>query len=275
MSSEVIKKRGRPRKVSLDPSALETAEAIKKTTGRTAATPSKLSSGTTRTSESTSSVRKPRRRAAAAASSMTTPTPLPNPAAAKSPTTASPSAILNALHNRTSNSPPPPPPPASSPTSLLQNPTPLSYKPTAPLSSSTPPRAKPTSKTTGPLPSTPSSTSPPPSPPPEAKPTPVRPPISALNASIVSQISARAGARSSAAAADRRELPPNYKPVARKVTLVIVALPIAVVTSWVLYQRLVKGEERKLLVQPAPTMGEIEDASARQEGGGKPLGRVD
>ncbi|PSS15257.1 hypothetical protein M430DRAFT_29245 [Amorphotheca resinae ATCC 22711] len=45
-------------------------------------------------------------------------------------------------------------------------------------------------------------------------------------------------------------LPSNYKSVANKVTMVIVAMPILLVTSWVLYERLVLGEERKLLVQP-------------------------
>jgi len=32
-------------------------------------------------------------------------------------------------------------------------------------------------------------------------------------------------------------LPEKYRPAARKITLALVALPIAIVTSWVLYQR--------------------------------------
>jgi len=59
-------------------------------------------------------------------------------------------------------------------------------------------------------------------------------PVAALNSTIVSQISSRAGARPGRPPTN---LPANYKSVARRVTLTIVALPIAIVTSWVLYQR--------------------------------------
>ncbi|KAA8894001.1 hypothetical protein FN846DRAFT_904893 [Sphaerosporella brunnea] len=44
-----------------------------------------------------------------------------------------------------------------------------------------------------------------------------------------------------------QELPAKYKSAERKVRTAIVALPIAIVTSWVLYNRLIKGEERKTL----------------------------
>jgi len=82
--------------------------------------------------------------------------------------------------------------------------------------------------------------------------------------SIVSQISSRAGARPGRPPTD---LPANYKPVARRVTLAIVALPIAIVTSWVLYQRLILGEERKHLVRPGMTMVE-ESPSMKETSGG-------
>ncbi|OJD36778.1 uncharacterized protein BKCO1_900074 [Diplodia corticola] len=37
----------------------------------------------------------------------------------------------------------------------------------------------------------------------------------------------------------------RYKPAARRWTMAIVAMPIAIVTSWALYDRLVLGKERK------------------------------
>ncbi|KAI5844528.1 hypothetical protein DFP73DRAFT_584966 [Morchella snyderi] len=49
------------------------------------------------------------------------------------------------------------------------------------------------------------------------------------------------------------ELPSKYKPAERRVRVMIIALPIAIVTSWVLWNRLVKGEERKVLVRNPPT----------------------
>ncbi|KAA6407465.1 MAG: hypothetical protein FRX48_08708 [Lasallia pustulata] len=45
-------------------------------------------------------------------------------------------------------------------------------------------------------------------------------------------------------------LPEKYKPAARRFTYAIVALPIALVTSYVVFQRLVLGQERKRLVHP-------------------------
>ncbi|TVY32451.1 hypothetical protein LSUB1_G008289, partial [Lachnellula subtilissima] len=90
----------------------------------------------------------------------------------------------------------------------------------------------------------------PPKPPPTAKataPPATKPhvPLAELNSAIVSNISTRAGARPNTAGS--RALPPNYKSVARKITMGIVAAPILIVTSYVLYERLVLGEERKLL----------------------------
>jgi hypothetical protein len=48
-----------------------------------------------------------------------------------------------------------------------------------------------------------------------------------------------------------KELPSKYKPAERKVRAVIIALPVAIVTSWVLYERLFLGQEQKVLV-PRP-----------------------
>lgn len=75
---------------------------------------------------------------------------------------------------------------------------------------------------------------------------PKKAPLSALNAAIVNNITSANGARPNRA----QPLPPNYKPVARKVTLAIVALPVLLVTSWVLWDRLVMGKEKKELIRP-------------------------
>jgi hypothetical protein len=74
-----------------------------------------------------------------------------------------------------------------------------------------------------------------------AKPPPSKPagkphvPLAQLNSDIVSNITTRAGARPNTEGS--KQLPQNYKAVSRKVTMAIVALPIAIVTSYVLYQR--------------------------------------
>lgn len=76
---------------------------------------------------------------------------------------------------------------------------------------------------------------PPPKPAPPTKPPAPKIPLSALNAKIVDNISKPEVARPSAGG--QQQLPKGYKPVARKVTMVIVALPIVIVTSYVLWQR--------------------------------------
>ncbi|TGZ82788.1 hypothetical protein EX30DRAFT_339066, partial [Ascodesmis nigricans] len=45
--------------------------------------------------------------------------------------------------------------------------------------------------------------------------------------------------------------PTQYKSTQRKVQSIIIALPIALVTSWVLYDRLYLGTERKKFEAPA------------------------
>ncbi|KAH7048353.1 hypothetical protein B0J12DRAFT_113015 [Macrophomina phaseolina] len=55
-------------------------------------------------------------------------------------------------------------------------------------------------------------------------------------------------------------LPAKYKPAARRVTLAMVAAPIAIVTSWVLYERLVLGRERKEISRLMPPLARaVED----------------
>jgi hypothetical protein len=81
------------------------------------------------------------------------------------------------------------------------------------------------------MPSNPSA-APPPPPKPTSKP---HIPLAALNSDIVSNISARAGARPNKSG--NNPLPKNYKSVSNKVTMVLVALPIAICTSYVLWQR--------------------------------------
>ncbi|MCJ1485918.1 hypothetical protein MMC06_006093, partial [Schaereria dolodes] len=65
------------------------------------------------------------------------------------------------------------------------------------------------------------------------------PSITSLNAHAVSQLSARPNLfrPSSAPKIKDGDLPKNYKATARRVTFTIVALPIAIVTSWVLWKR--------------------------------------
>ncbi|KAI6246739.1 hypothetical protein HI914_04636 [Erysiphe necator] len=55
-----------------------------------------------------------------------------------------------------------------------------------------------------------------------------------------------------------KPLPPNYKYTKRKVTMAIVALPIVIVTSWVLFERLWLGKERKELVPPG--MSQVQES---------------
>lgn len=148
-------------------------------------------------------------------------------------------------------------------------------KPQTPLpqAASPAPKSSPSKPTPSPSPSKPA--------PPASKPTPLNPkphiPLAQINSEIVSNITTRAGARPNTAGS--KQLPPNYKSVSRKVTMAIVAMPIIIVTSYVLYQRrkyfhdslrvnlahdqtVVLGEERKLLVEPIPAPMEPPRAAA-------------
>lgn len=65
--------------------------------------------------------------------------------------------------------------------------------------------------------------------------------------------------------------PPGYKSAARRITLAMVAAPIAIVTSYELYQRLVLGQEQKKLGRPDEpvalgVVGTVADKSAAPTG---------
>ncbi|KAK0659019.1 hypothetical protein DIS24_g4200 [Lasiodiplodia hormozganensis] len=61
-------------------------------------------------------------------------------------------------------------------------------------------------------------------------------------------------------------LPLKYKPAARRVTLAMVAAPIAIVTSWALYDRLVLGKERKEMPRVAPSLANaVKDRDAEDK----------
>ncbi|KAF2141000.1 uncharacterized protein K452DRAFT_309452 [Aplosporella prunicola CBS 121167] len=75
-----------------------------------------------------------------------------------------------------------------------------------------------------------------------------------LNSFAVHQLSARPGQTGTGAPSSRQwkevePLPAKYRPAARRITAAIVAAPIAIVTSYFLYQRLVQGEQRKVLAR--------------------------
>ncbi|KAF7956119.1 hypothetical protein EAE96_005039 [Botrytis aclada] len=111
--------------------------------------------------------------------------------------------------------------------------------------------------------STQESSSPPPSQSPKSRPSQSQPkpartatkptkselPLKALNQSITSRLTTPSGARSTGKG---KPLPGNYQSVARRVTMTIVALPILFVTSWVLWDRLVLGQEKKSLLREPP-----------------------
>ncbi|PMD28951.1 hypothetical protein L207DRAFT_642760 [Hyaloscypha variabilis F] len=288
MSSEAVKKRGRPKKVISDPVEVEVPETTKKTTTRAKSTKAGPKTATAKASTSAKPpvaekpISKPIASSAAALKvaskpsgvSTTSPSKLP-PAPAKPTvnTSVSPesSKILKGLREQF----PKTAPPAAEPSKLSKQ-TPTSTVPKPPPSFPAQTKAPPPIKTSNPIKSstkqastsnklTPAVVKPVP-PPPAVKPIPkLHVPIAALNSEIVSNISTRAGARPNASQGN--PLPKNYKSVANKVTMAIVAMPIAIVTSWVLYERLVLGEDRKHLVKPGMAMVETPSAGdANTEG---------
>lgn len=305
MSTEVVKKRGRPKKVIHDLVEVEMAESTKKATTRaksTAATkePAKPKAAIQKTSptakpvEAVSSPSLPQRISAKSSAQQTSDVshippaePLKITKATSTRITPETSKILNQVrelstknttsmagfskHSKaspTAGSKPPPttsktttppprkptatsPPPTTSAKAKLTNPQQLSPAPpkvaqSNPLAEAVPPKTSP--ETPNP-----------------SKPAP-KIPLASLNSTIVDNISTRAGARPNTGSS-KNQVPPNYKPVARKVTMAIVAMPIVIVTSWVLYQRLVLGEERKLLVKPGLTMVETNAVEAERSSG--------
>lgn len=283
MSAEVVKKRGRPKKVVSEPVAAESMEPVKKGTRQKSTKASAPLSATTSNEaaklpmataedasitpiaaqKKTNRIKTPTVAANTSSSPPTTPPEAISetlPAATKSPTKSSPpkvtpanSKILNQVRALSSKAPSAaksssaasksPNPTSPSPTTSKNTKLPFqtnAAKPSAPAPPSKPSLPKtvqehPVSSQSdvlnasllqpSPIPSTSH---------PHTQQPQKRVPIAALNSSIVSQISSRAGARPGRPPTD---LPANYKPVARRVTLAIVALPVAIVTSWVLYQR--------------------------------------
>lgn len=283
MSAEVVKKRGRPKKIVTESIAVESTEQVKKGTRlkstKASAPPSATTSNaaanlpmTTAKDASITSIASQKKTSrtktptVAASTPSSPPTAPPEaisetlPAPTKSSTPSSPpmvtpanSKILNQVRALSSKAPsaiktsaiskPPKPGSPPSPTTSKNTKSPsqtiamkLSEPSPAPKSFS--PNAEqepPVSSQSGVLNNSSSQFSPITSNSQPQTQTPQKSiPIAALNSTIVSQISSRAGARPGRPPAD---MPANYKPVARRVTLAIVALPIALVTSLVLYQR--------------------------------------
>lgn len=235
MSAEIVKKRGRPKKVVADPVEVELPEKTKSTTR--AKSTKAAASKTAKATNTTSSKANPAET-----------TKNPQAAGSPPPKTAakSPAPSVQKLESNPSPAIPPsqaPKSPVTPETSkILSKVRELPQKPVssgkeATKSSRTLPTK--TSETfsksdISPHPST-IKTSPPRS---SSKSTPAvksEVPLKSLNSEIVSNITTRAGARPSSGG--NKSLPPNYKPVARRITMAIVAAPIAIVTSYVLYQR--------------------------------------
>ncbi|PBP26367.1 hypothetical protein BUE80_DR002580 [Diplocarpon rosae] len=270
MSSEVVKKRGRPKKVNPDAVAGPLSESMKPATTR-----AKSTKATTKTKAAPATfARTPAPKKPAAKPTVNS---APVRSASRMPSTSMKipwekqilpgnvavptSKVLEQVKDQATNKelrkettvdtlakpsidPSKPPPaklrakeasrPAQSNTASC--PTPTSTSANRPKSTGSSPPL--TTKPTPPLPTTAPKSTPTSTPKPHV-------PIAELNSAIVSDISARAGARRNTASS--QQLPKNYKPVARKVTATIVALPIALVTGYVLYQRLVLGQEKKML----------------------------
>ncbi|RFU25590.1 hypothetical protein B7463_g10754, partial [Scytalidium lignicola] len=242
MSSEVVKKRGRPRKVVTEPVASEIAEvAPKQTTTRSKSTKVAPSKPTTKSKATT----------AKAKSADTT---IATSKSAIKAGLSSTKATSKALNDSTIAKPAQTLPVTPETSKILREVQELSAKSASttldPIPSHSLDALPTNAPQTSPAPQVAASPPPPPNPPASAPPKAIPTiPLKSLNSTIVSDISARAGARANPSG-PQRSLPPNYKPVARKITMTMVALPIAIVTSYVLYQRLVLGEERKHLVNP-------------------------
>ena len=85
-----------------------------------------------------------------------------------------------------------------------------------------------------------------------------------LNAFAVSSLSASGHPSKIAPPLQSDKVAPQYRDAARRVTLFIIAAPIALVTTWLLWERLVMGREKKLLESEKPEevglFGEAEKA---------------
>ncbi|KAF4633646.1 hypothetical protein G7Y89_g4468 [Cudoniella acicularis] len=274
MSAEVVKKRGRPKKIVLDQVDSEVPELTKKSTTRaksTKTTTSKTTKPKAATPAKSPAAADPISKATIPSTTPPKSAPKPSPSpgvknveAQPSPTkpitrrqmTPETSKILGKVRELSQKTTAPKPVTISSskaPEAVSGKPSPNPTTNSRPVAKSAPipPKPIPVPPKSTHTPSPPKPANPPPPPFKEPAPIPTtkpRIPIAALNSEIVSNITSRAGARP--AASGSQALPPNYKLVARKVTMAIVAMPILIVTSWVLYERLIMGEERKHLVKP-------------------------
>jgi len=260
MSSEAVKKRGRPKKVISDPVEIKMSEGTKKATTRAKSTkaapkvvkPAPPTSAkppvaekpiTKTTTSSTPQVKAAPKPPASPATAPQKPTPTPPKSTVKVSIAPESSKILKELQKQVHSAktvPPQADPPkyskpasttAASKTSYPTQQAKAAPSPTATFSNPSKPATKPV-----PTPHKPASAAAKAAPPPSAKAAPkLHIPLAALNSEIVSNISTRAGARPNVGSGN--PLPKNYKPVARKITMAIVAMPIAIVTSYVLYQR--------------------------------------
>lgn len=251
MSAKAVKnKRGRPRKVALESMVPETSEPAEEIRSTKSSTPKEVSGGSVKlttkdalaTTQST-----PKTVSQASQSPLTSPATLP-------PTIAIPqlnaklgnSKILNQVYALSSKLSPTESPSAEPPTrpgntgntpsKACVVPTPFlplqSHSSSFRFSTSQPP-------TSG-FPNPPSQI-----PPGNSSPTSITVVVkSTFIAAAKSRAASQRGLRSGmkAAGADRASggassLPPNYNSVARKVTMMLVAMPIAIFTSWLLYER--------------------------------------
>jgi hypothetical protein len=234
MSAEVVKKRGRPKKVITDAVEVEMPEGAMKATTRAKSTKASIKPAKPPLKATTSAPK------ASPVATTTAKSPASSTIAQKNASKQAAPTTPKAEPPRTASRPVVKVTPESS--KILDE---LRQKASEKTGIHTQEPAKSTKPFTTPASS--SSKAPPPQPPPQATPPksphpasakpihspPGKLPLAEMNRQIVSEISARAGARPAAA----NQLPKNYKSVARKVTLAIVAMPIAIVTSWVLYER--------------------------------------
>jgi hypothetical protein len=244
MASEAVKKRGRPKKVITEAVEVDIPEVAKKTTTRaksTKAAPKTAKPTSSTPAASPSVISAPKLAAKPVTPQKITPKaspptpPSPKAQAAKAETKATAkvppkvtpesSKILDELRQQSTKSLPGHSPSAQPPTTSISPKTPQPPRPQTKTSTTTPPKA--TAPPTAPL---------------------RQIPIAGLNKQIVGDIANRAGARPNAGGAGN-PLPKNYKSVANKVTLAIVAMPVALVTSWVLYERC---EPLSILRPPKP-----------------------
>jgi hypothetical protein len=246
MSAEVAKKRGRPKKVVLDPVEAELLKPAKNRAKSTAAAPKPIVSKTT--AQKASKVAKPASKAPPTAqtspnvspqqTSKAAPTSPTAPATATPKTLVTPQAskILSQVRELS----------AKTNSSTVATSKVSSIPPKQPVASKNPvssPQKQPVSPIKPPLPtSTQASVSPPKTP--QTRPSKITStiPITSLNSQIVDNITTRAGARPNTGG--KNSLPAGYKAAARKVTFAIVAMPIVIVTSWVLYERCKPMESR-------------------------------